>query len=70
LERSFDLGDGINRSLGEIRETKHHLRMAYKKGYLKEDQFNSYIERYNIASKMLKNLEKSLINSQNQDPKT
>ena len=26
--------EGINRAFGELRETKHHLSVAYQKGYL------------------------------------
>lgn len=53
--------EGINRSLGEIRETEHHLKIAFKKGYLTEKQLNDYIKRYNECARMLKGLEKSLI---------
>lgn len=28
--------EGINRSLGELQETKHHLYVAFRKGYLDE----------------------------------
>jgi len=30
--------ESINRSLGEIRETQHHLMMAYRKDYLAKEQ--------------------------------
>src|SRR3989304_9640710 len=31
--------EGINRSLGELRETKHHLLVAYRKGYLDSQKY-------------------------------
>ncbi|MBT5337944.1 four helix bundle protein [Candidatus Falkowbacteria bacterium] len=51
----------ISRAQGEIRETKHHLKIATAKGYLTKKQLFSYILRYNECSKMLYGLEKSLI---------
>lgn len=52
--------EGINRALGELRETKHHLTIAFKKTYLPKESYKEYIERYNECGKMLKGLEKSL----------
>ena len=54
--------EGINRALGEVRETRHHLSMAFKKEYLKEDKYNDLINRYDECGRMLKSLEKSLVN--------
>jgi len=51
----------INRSQGELRESLHHLDVAYKKGYLKEKQFDKYYNEYEECSKMLYGLEKSLL---------
>lgn len=54
--------EGINRALGELRETKHHLTIAFRKGYLKDDKYKDLADRYNQCGRMLKSLEKSLIN--------
>jgi four helix bundle protein len=53
--------EGINRALGELRETLHHLNMAYRKRYLTKLQHNHYKMRYNECGRMLKGLEKSLM---------
>lgn len=50
----------ISRAQGEIRETEHHLGIAYKKGYLEKKKLDGYIEKYEECSKMLYGLEKSL----------
>lgn len=50
----------ISQSQGEIRETQHHLGIAYKKNYLKKQEFEEYIKEYEECSKMLYGLEKSL----------
>jgi four helix bundle protein len=52
--------EGINRAQGEIRETKHHLTMAFRKKYLAEEQFSGLIDRYNECGRMLSGLENSL----------
>jgi len=52
--------EGINRAQGEIRETKHHLTMAFRKKYLAEEKFTDFITRYNECGKMLSGLEHSL----------
>ena len=52
--------EGISRAQGEIRETKHHLKMAFLKQYLTKEKFDYFISEYNICGKMLTNLEKSL----------
>lgn len=51
----------ISRSQGEIRETKHHLRVAYMKKYLDRDRLDYFINQYEECSKMLYGLSKSLI---------
>ena len=53
----------ISRSLGEIRETKHHLTIAYRKTYFNEITLNDFIARYTECIKMLRGLENSLINN-------
>lgn len=50
----------ISRAQGEIRETKHHLHIAQKKGYLSEGEFSQLYSELEICSKMLYRLEKSL----------
>lgn len=50
----------ISRSQGEIRETQHHLHIAYKKGYCKKEEFDKLYNEYEECSKMLYGLEKSL----------
>jgi four helix bundle protein len=52
--------EGINRALGELRETKHHLTMALQKRYVKEVKYKDLIDRYDECGRMLKSLEKSL----------
>ncbi len=52
--------EGINRGQGEIRETKHHLSMAYKKNYMSEDKFKYFIKEYDECGKMLNGLKNSL----------
>lgn len=53
--------EGINRALGELRETKHHLRIAFKKGYIENTKYEDLLNRYEECGRMLKALEKSLI---------
>lgn len=51
----------ISRSQGELRESQHHLDIAYKKGYLKKKEFDEFYKEYEECSKMLYGLEKSLL---------
>jgi four helix bundle protein len=53
--------EGINRAQGELRETKHHLIIAFRKKYLNEIKYRDLINRYEECGRMLKALEKSLI---------
>ena len=55
--------EGINRGMGELQETLHHLRMAFKKGYLSSEEHEGYRDRYLEAAKMLRGLERSLLAS-------
>lgn len=55
--------EGISRAQGEIRETRHHLRVAYMKKYLTRDKLDYFINEYEECSKMLYGLEQSLKNS-------
>jgi four helix bundle protein len=52
--------EGINRSLGELRETRHHLHVAYRKSYLTKENYEQIIERYDESGRMLRGLEKAL----------
>ena len=53
--------ESISRAQGEIRETKHHLRIAYEKQYIPKEKLDSLIESYEECSKMLYGLEQSLL---------
>ncbi len=46
--------------MGELRETKHHLKMAFRKGYIEQSKIIDFINRYDECGRMLKALEKSL----------
>jgi four helix bundle protein len=45
---------------GEIQETRHHISMAFKKKYISEEKYNSFIKEYNECGKMLNGLGNSL----------
>lgn len=62
--------EGINRALGELQETKHHLKMTHQKKYLSDEQLKNYIDRYNQAGRMLWALAKSLRSTQHLTPST
>ena len=53
--------ESISRSQGEIRETKHHLKVAHEKQYVSKEKLNYFIESYEECSKMLYGLEQSLL---------
>jgi four helix bundle protein len=50
----------INRAMGELRETQHHLMIAHRKGYLHADQYRAMLARYVECAKMLRGLERSI----------
>jgi len=52
--------ESISRAQGEIRETKHHLKIAYKKQYITKEKLDYFINEYEECSKMLYGLKKSL----------
>ena len=52
--------EGISRAQAELRETKHHLKVAYCKKYITLEKLKYFIDEYNVCGKMLTNLEKSL----------
>jgi four helix bundle protein len=55
--------ESISRAQGEIRETKHHLRIANEKKYLTKIKLDYFISEYEECSKMLYGLEMSLLKS-------
>ncbi|HEX4440694.1 MAG TPA: four helix bundle protein [Thermoanaerobaculia bacterium] len=55
--------EGINRSLGELRETRHHIRIAARKGYLKAEVIEPLLSRYEECARMLRGLELALMRS-------
>ena len=52
--------EGINRALGEMRETRHHIQMAFRKGHLSKDVADALLGRYDQCGKMLRGLEQSI----------
>ncbi|OGP96641.1 MAG: hypothetical protein A2157_11865 [Deltaproteobacteria bacterium RBG_16_47_11] len=52
--------EGINRAMGEVQETLHHLGIAFRKKYLSAEKYENYRDRYLESAKMLKGLERSL----------
>jgi four helix bundle protein len=52
--------EGVNRSRGEALETVHHLYVAHLKGYIDEECYAAFRERYLECVRMLNGLEKSL----------
>ncbi len=53
--------EGLNRAMGELQETLHHLNIAFKKGYFSDGDYKSYRDRYLEAARMLRGLERSLL---------
>jgi four helix bundle protein len=52
--------EGVNRSRGEALETVHHLYIAKRKGYIDEQTYESFYERYHECVRILNGLERSL----------
>jgi four helix bundle protein len=52
--------EAINRALGEIRETQHHLDVAGNKGYLATDRFEEFDRAYDHCGRMLERLYQGL----------
>lgn len=50
----------ISRAQGEIRETKHHLRIATCKEYIIKSDFIKFYNEYEVCSKMLFRLDQAL----------
>jgi len=51
---------GISRAKAEIRETRHHLKMAFRRKYINKEKMTDLLERYRECYRMLTGLEKSL----------
>ena len=52
--------EGINRALGELQETRHHLSVAFQKGYLDKSRYNDIQSHYDESAKMLHGLQNAL----------
>lgn len=52
--------EGVNRSRGEAAETIHHLFMAQLKGYITQEVYLAFRDRYKECIRMLNGLEKKL----------
>ena len=52
--------EAISRSLGEVRETQHHLDVAHRKRYVAPQCFADLAGRYDECSRMLEGLHQSL----------
>ena len=52
--------EGVNRSRGEAAETIHHLFIAKLKGYITEEIYLGFRDRYRECIRMLNGLEKTL----------
>ena len=52
--------EAINRSMGEVRETQHHLDVAHEKGYLSLERFGELDRSYESCGRMLERLHQSL----------
>jgi len=52
--------ESVNRAMGEVRETLHHLEVAERKGYLPDEAFQKLEEAYSECYGMLENLYQSL----------
>ncbi len=52
--------EAINRAEAELRETKHHLWVAFQKGYLKKERFSEVYDRYDVCARMLHRLKEAI----------
>lgn len=52
--------EAINRSMGELRETQHHIDIAACKGYVSDGQFRELDDAYEACGRMLERLQQSL----------
>jgi four helix bundle protein len=51
--------EGVNRARGEALETIHHLYIAKLKGYLSEQAYDTFRNRYRKCIRMLNGMEKT-----------
>jgi four helix bundle protein len=61
--------EAINRGLGELRETRHHLSIAARKGYAPKATFDDLLQGYDRCGRMLRALEQALRKSVASSPK-
>ena len=54
--------EGINRALGELHETQHHLSVACQRDYISEEDHKDLEAEYERCGRMLKGLQRSLEN--------
>ena len=52
--------EGVNRARGEALETVHHLNIARMKGYIDDEGYVSFRDRYLECVRMLNGLERTL----------
>lgn len=52
--------EAVNRSMGEVRETQHHLDVAAEKGYISKALFRQLDDAYEACGRMLERLQQSL----------
>lgn len=52
--------ESINRAMGEVRETQHHIDVAKEKGYLDKPRFDNLDARYDECGRMLEGLHQAL----------
>lgn len=55
--------ESINRAQGELRETKHHLSIAFQKGHIEQEKFKDLSGRYDECGRMLYGLKQSIDSS-------
>ena len=55
--------EGINRAIGELQETQHHLDVAVRKGYVDQARHALFLERYEECQKMLWGLARAVARS-------
>jgi len=52
--------EGVNRARGEALETVHHLYIALRKGYVRQENYFAFRGRYGECVRMLNGLERTL----------
>jgi four helix bundle protein len=52
--------EAINRAMGELRETQHHIDVAHEKEYFTQERFAELDSRYDECGRMLEGLHQSL----------